>query len=384
MKACVIVAEYNPFHNGHAWHIQEAKKQSHADVMIAIMSGNFVQRGELAIVDKWKRAELALKFGIDIVVELPTLSAVQGADYFGREAIKLANSLATDYVAFGCENPNEKLLMAIAERLECQPLSDKDFTRSYHEQVKEHIAKHVGEEAAHFVELPNNQLAIAYARAIKQLRADIAVIPIQRQKVKHNSQKIAEHSYFASGTAIRRALVECQDVSDVVPVEMCHYFNEYNLDNVIMEHEMWWSTLKIRLLTESVECLKNYAYVDEGIEYRLKKVINSTQNYTDFIEQMLSKRWRRARIQRMCLAIILGITKDAVHTHLTKDIDMIRVLGFTNQGRDYLKKLDNVEIVTQLKKRHLIQWEHQMQYDRVYNVLKQQKNEQNLRRIIRA
>lgn len=375
MKACAIIAEYNPFHNGHVWHIQQAKQQTQADVMIAIMSGNFVQRGELAIVDKWQRAEVALKYGIDVVVELPTMSAVQSADFFASQAIKHVQGLQCTHLAFGVEQQNEELLQKIARILQ-EVNHTTDYTLSYHDMVQHVILQQLGKEASQFMATPNNQLALAYVKAMLQQHVELELALVLREHAQHTELELA-HQCIASGSAIRRALQQQQSIKAYVPRQMADYLV---CQKGMLHH--WWKTLKIIILTKSVQELRLVYQVEEGIEYRLKRAAQQASSYEDFLSQVLTKRFKRARIQRICLYILLNVTKLDMQTYLNQPIDSVRVLGFTARGLAYLKTLQSLEWMTQFKKEHFPQWEKQIQYDRVYNVLTANQYEQNFRRVL--
>ncbi|MBF0780818.1 MULTISPECIES: nucleotidyltransferase [unclassified Granulicatella] len=376
MKACAIIAEYNPFHNGHAWHVKETRQCTHADVIVAVMSGNFVQRGELAIVDKWKRAEVALKHGVDIVIELPTLSAVQSADYFAHFAIKHVKALQCDFLSFGVEQQNTELLQTIATTLQNMQHSN-NYTLSYYDRITAYVAQHLGKEAAKFVETPNNQLALAYVKAIQNQNLTIECVPILRRGANHTDTDFS-HDCIASGSAIRQAVQQQIAIENYVSEDMVYYLVHHS--HIKTE---WWQILKILLLTKTHEELRHIYQVDEGIEHRLKQSALHACSYEDFLNQAMTKRFKKARIKRICIYIMLNITKIMMQEYRERPTEELRVLGFTSQGLRYLKTLQHVEWITQFKHHHFSNWGTQIQYDNVYNALCQQGDEQSFRRVLR-
>ena len=211
-KVLGIIAEYNPFHNGHLYHINESKKAVNADYTIAIMSGNFVQRGDTSLVDKWSKAEMALKNGIDLVIELPLLYSISSAENFAEGSIKILNSLnLVDYLSFGSELCDVNILNEFANFLYYEP---KEFVSILnHELSKGFSFPKARENAllmylndirkyANILSSPNNILAIEYLKALKKYKSSIVPVSIYRKKVDYNSTEIVDN--FASATAIRK------------------------------------------------------------------------------------------------------------------------------------------------------------------------------------
>lgn len=373
MKSVGIIAEYNPFHHGHAYQIAKARECTDADVVIAIMSGNVVQRGEFAILDKWQRAEIALQNGVDLVVELPTLAAVQAADIFGYEAVRIAQALQIDALAFGAENPDKQLLHdVVCEML--QTINPVRFDQSYHEQQ---MAKLRDEEQRRYALTPNNQLAMAYVKAIYQLGATIDYVPIQRIGAMHTDTTLPIDHQIASGSAIREHVRQGNDVSVYVPTLTATYLQH------AQESLFFWQFLKAELMKQTPEQLRAVYQVEEGIEYRLKEHVLHAADYAAFVQSVQTKRYKKARIQRVCLYIVCGITKDMVAAFRHKPIDSVRVLGCNDSGRAFLKE-KNVAYVTQFNQKNVGDWAQQIVFDRLYQVFMQSQQEQNFRRIIRV
>ena len=326
MNLCGIVVEYNPFHNGHIYHIEQARKLSQCDGLIAVMSGNYAQRGELSVVDKFKKAELAIEHGVDLVIELPFINTIQSASHFAKGAIDILKLCKVNSIVFGSETDNIDFLKEVAST-EIEPDHLKELMKQGHSYPKA-----VSLLQGSF--FPNDILAIAY---LKELRdTDIKPIAIERTNEYH-SEKL---SPIASATAIRKAICNHEDYHVATPIEI--------------EHPVYLSALypylrKILLLSER-KTLQSYHLVDEGIEKVLKDNALKYADFEDFINASVSRRYTRARIQRILIAIMLNITKSEV-----KELDQtpyIRVLAFNDKGRTIIKELQkqDKEIITQFKK----------------------------------
>lgn len=368
LRACGIVAEYNPFHNGHAYHVAQTKQHMKSDVVIAIMSGNFVQRGELACVNKWERASVALQHGIDIVVELPVCFSVQAADYFAYGAMKIAQQLGVSELSFGIENDvNVSQLWHVANQTLNTP---KRFDNSYAKQwqMQEQL-----------VLLPNQQLAISYLRACLQLDLALDVLSIQRLSSLHTDTQLPTSSAIASATAIRKAFYLKEDVSPYVSYRMYDILKQQNIG----DEPLFFALLKYQLSMQTPKQLQTIYQMVEGIEHVLKREIVKATNYTDFLKRCQSKRFNQKRLQRLCLYVVLQLTKDMVQRYYEDKYSPIRVLGFSPKGRDYLKQLDSDTYVTQLKKSHVNQFDTVLRCDSIYEQLTQME-QQNFRKVVRV
>ena len=231
-KVLGIIAEYNPFHNGHLLHLEKSKKICDAQYSICVMSGNFVQRGNTSIVNKWVKAEMALKSGVDLVLELPTVYSISSAENFAEGAIKLLNSLKiVDTVSFGSENSDINVLNRISSVLQEESKQYLEFLNS---ELKKGLSFPKARENAILLYLnnekylnilnqPNNTLAIEYLKALKKYKSHISPISVKREKVFYNSNCIVDE--YASATAIRNMIINEQfnDIKKVVPV------SSYNL-----------------------------------------------------------------------------------------------------------------------------------------------------------
>lgn len=347
MKACGVIAEYNPFHNGHRYQLSEARRMTQSDVMVVAMSGNFVQRGAPALLDKWTRAEIALRNGADIVVEMPILGSVQSADLFARAGIRLLQAMQCDAFAFGAEEGAAEDFVSHNRFLrEHEAEIDRIFQtyrndgRTYAAQLETAIAEVLRPQgSAISFSTPNNQLGLAYVKENEQFPEPMETAIVLRRGAGHNDSD-AFGQEFASGTAIREWSLhhgketERQDVGRFVPQVTLEALERRPL----LDWAPYWAMLQYQLMLLSHAELRNIYQVEEGIEYRLKKEAEDAADFMAFIRRVKNKRWTWARLQRVCSYILLGITKAEATTFQEKE-DTIRLLGFTDAGRRYLNTL---------------------------------------------
>lgn len=362
-----IIAEYNPFHNGHLHHLNESKKITNSDSCIAVMSGNFTQRGEVSIVDKWEKAKMAIDNGVDLVIELPTLYAISSAENFASGAIKILNSLGVvDYISFGSESNDITILDDIANVLAFEPPQYK--TLLSHELARGESYPKARENAvmmylnnvrrfANVLSSPNNILGIEYLKSLKRLKSNIQPLTIKREGSKYNDTTISRGSRFASATAIRNL---CQSVEDITPVQ--RFIPETTFD-ILEENIKKGSYVKnlsafdkeiiytLRKMTTTE--IANLPDVSEGLEFSLKNAANQCNSVVELLSIIKSKRYTQTRLQRILLYAILGITKKDMEVS-TSTIPYVRVLGFNDKGQELLseisKKNRKLEIVTSVKK----------------------------------
>ena len=324
MKVTGIIAEYNPFHNGHLYHLDKTKKITECDLLIAVITGNYNQRGDLSIINKFEKTSAALDHGIDLVAELPYISTLQSAYVYGEKAVRILDSLKIDTLVFGSETNN-------LEELKKYSQLEVDVTR-----LKELL--HDGNSYPRSYGLlsgslyPNDMLAIAYLKALKG--KDIRPISIQRTN-DYLSEKL---DVISSATAIRKALSAGKDISKACPVSITEPV--YNKD--------LFPYIRQLLITSSKNDLKQIFMVSEGIENLLKDNAFKYDNYEDFINASVSRRYTRSRIQRVLMHVANQIKKEDVSS--LPDNDYVRILGFNEKGQQYLKQIkEDVHIITQFK-----------------------------------
>ena len=329
MKATGIICEYNPFHNGHLYHLNEAKKLNPDSIIIAVMSGNFMQRGECAIINKWDRTKVALNQGADLVIELPFTFASQGADIFSKGSIEILKHLQADFLVFGSENNNLEHLKKLADI----QLNNKDYNNLVKTYLKEGInfptalSKALEALSTSTVTTPNDILGLSYIREIIKQEANITPLTVQRTNDYHS---LEIDNNIVSASSIRKALKDGLEVSHTVPKITNKYLqdNLYFIDN-------YFSFLKYKIITS--KDLSIYQTVDEGIEGRLKKEIIKARNLEDYIKAIKTKRYTYNKIRRMLTHILCDFTKEEAKEN--KDVNYIRVLGLNKKGQEYLNEI---------------------------------------------
>lgn len=363
-KVLGIIAEYNPFHNGHLYHLQESKKQTGSTYTVAIMSGNFTQRGSTSIIDKWSKAEIALYCGIDLVIELPVLYSISSAENFAEGAIKILNSLGiVDTLSFGMETSDISTLNNIANVLYNEP---KEYVTILSHELKKGNSFPKARENALLMYLndikryanvlvgSNNILGIEYLKALRRTKSTITPIGIKREKVLYNDKYIVDE--FASATAIRKMLMTKQlnDISKVMPRSSYLLFGEelknghYAVDLSRFEKEIIYTLRKM-----TAEDIAKLPDVSEGLENSIKNAADSCNTLDELINIVRTKRFTQTRIQRILLYALLGIDKKQMEIS-KKVTPYARVLGFNNKGKELISEMMNLNpklnIVTSVKK----------------------------------
>ena len=328
MKVLGLIVEYNPFHQGHLYHINKAKQLIKPDVTIVIMSGHFVQRGEPAISNKWTRAGVAIKNGIDLVIELPFVYSVQSADYFAQGAIELLAKLKVTDIVFGSECGNINIFKDIAFTI-------KNNQKNYDNLVKKQMNQGLRYPDAcnqalsilmnKTVTTPNDLLGLAYVKEVINHNYPIELHCIKRTNDFHS----LDIESISSASAIRHALKNKIDISN----QFCNYedYQEFYF------FDDFYPFLRYKILTTDAPTLKHLHLVDEGIENLLKEKVVITNHMDELITSLTSKRYTRSRIQRMLIHILMNNSKEDIAEAM--QIDYIRVLKMNNVGQAYLNKI---------------------------------------------
>ncbi len=328
MKKIGIICEYNPFHNGHLYHISKIKEMFDDSLIILVMSGNFTQRGEASIIPKYSKCDIALLSGIDLVIELPFIFATQSADVFAKTSIEILDKLNVDYVVFGSEtNDINKLTMLAKTQIN---------NKKYDKLVKEYLDKGVNYPTAlskalyqltdKKIDKPNDILGVSYIREILKLNSNITPICIKRSN-DYNSIELNDN--ITSASSIRYALLNGDNVKNYVP----EYVYDY-LKNPIFTKN-YFNLLKYKIMTENT--LEEYQTVDEGIQNRIKKCIIKSKDLDDLILKVKTKRYTYNKLSRMFIHILCNLKKEEVKKY--NKISYIRVLGFNIKGRNYLNEI---------------------------------------------
>jgi len=340
MKVIGIIAEYNPFHNGHLYQINKIKELYPDSIIIAVVSSSFTQRGDISILNKWDKTNICLNNGIDIVIELPFVFATQSSDIFGRGAVKLLEELQIDTLVFGTETESIDWLKEVAEL----QINNKE----YDNKVKHYTNlglnyptaanKAVYDLTGYKVESPNDLLALSYIKQIKKDNKNIEIINIKRTIDYHTTET---ENNITSASNIRNKYINNENIDKLIP------YSNNNLYKISMNN--FYPYLKYKILLESNN-LNIYQTVDEGIENRIIKYINESNTYEELIQNIKTKRYTYNKISRMLLHILTNFTKEETKK---LDIDYIRLLGFTSTGKEYLNKIKKqitIPIITGYKK----------------------------------
>lgn len=363
-KVLGIVGEYNPFHNGHLYHLEQSKKMTSSNYTVAIMGGNFTQRGSTSLIDKWSKAEAAIQNGIDLVIELPVLYTTSSAENFADGAIKILDSLkVVDYISFGAETSDVDILNKFAYVLYHEPrkykiLLSHELSKgiSYPKARENALMIYLNDirKCVNVLSSPNNILGIEYLKALKKYKSNIMPISIARYESAYNDSSYSGN--IASATAIRniiknngfdilRRLLPSSSYSILIKnIKQGHIIPDIS----VFEKQIIYNLRKME--TSEIAMLPD---VTEGLEFAIKKAANSCNNLNDLLNIIKSKRYTSTRIQRILLYALLGITK--------KDIDIskkttpyIRVLGLNNRGKFLISEIakanPKLEIITSVKR----------------------------------
>lgn len=331
MLTAGIIAEYNPFHNGHKYQIEKTREVTNAEGIIVAMSGNFVQRGDIAICDKWTRAKMALLNGADLVVELPCVYACQTAEYFAKGAVSILEQLKCDFLSFGTECDDIEDILKVAEFMK-NP--DGNFRKTLDENLKKGLSYPKALADAlddQIINTPNNVLAIEYIKHIKNMKA----VAIKR--------KGSLHGGVGSASDIRNKISNDENITELMPESA----REIIENTVTANRDIYENLLLYKLRTTTADELKNTPYVNEGLENRILQEVHKYTNIEDICASIKTKRYTMARIRRIMTNSLLGIANN----HITTEPEYIRVLGMNKKGMKILSNLrdkTDIPIITKV------------------------------------
>lgn len=333
--AVAVVSEFNPFHNGHKYLLETAKKIT-GEGVIAVMSGSFTQRGEVALTDKFTRAKAALNNGADLVIELPVVYAVSNAQRFAKCGVEIAKAFdCVNYLAFGCENDDIDELVKASRSLENEDvklkINEEMKKGNYYPRAVELAVRNVfGDKTADILTSPNNILAVEYLR---NLTDRIKPLPIMRKGAEHDSSIISEN--IASASQIRELLRGERQAESFLPEIPENITYTENLEMITL----------YKLRSMNVQDFSSLPDVNEGLENRIYEAVNKHNSVKEIIDAIKTKRYTHARIRRIITCALLGITEQMQNSK----ISYARVLGFTPTGAQMLKEC-NIEVVTSVSK----------------------------------
>lgn len=372
MKILGLIVEYNPFHNGHLYHLNKSKEITNSTHTIAVMSGHFLQRGEPALFDKYTRAQMAVNNGVDLVIELPTLFSSQSAELFSFGAISTLNSTnVVDCISFGSEVGNIDILYKISNLLINEPyefkvnlkkyldegyLFPKARSKALFEYINDsNLIDICEDEIFNILNSPNNILGIEYIKSILKLKSSIKPYTITRIKSDYNSKEI--QSDICSATAIRESFKNTLNISNIENVVP---YNTYKIiDDKISNKfypvfdEDFYNVLSSIIIRDD-NILDLYFEVNEGIENKILDNVFKSNSLYELQMNIKSKRYTLTKIKRTLNNIMLGIKKDEIlNIKSINKLPYIRVLAFNNKGREILKKIktnSDISIINKLSK----------------------------------
>jgi predicted nucleotidyltransferase len=351
MAVLGIVAEYNPFHNGHLHLIKEAKQIDSSAAVLCVMSGNFLQRGEPAICNKWARAEMALKCGADLVIELPFCFSVRSAYFFAHGALKLLQQTAVvTHLAFGAEYDNVQVLSSIADLLSNEPLA---YSRLFKENLSTGMSfplarslalqQYMGKPSAELQKIlpgSNNILAIEYLRVIKEEGLPFTPVLIKRKGSSYHDAKL---SPYASATAIRRSLLASHglnELSESLPQDSLNILQrEISEGRCPVSLDALERTVLFKLRTMSLQDLSNIYEISEGLESRFKEAAIYSGTIEQLLKTVKSKRYSLTRIKRTLMYILFALTKEQVKRFDQHGPLYLHILGFSSKGQKILQEM---------------------------------------------
>ena len=381
MKVVGLVTEYNPFHNGHKYHIEEARRITGADFVIAVMSGNFVQRGTPAMIDKYSRAAMAIRNGVDLLLELPVCYATGSAEYFAHGAVALLDNLGiVDTICFGSEAGDISLLSKAAELLLSVPASFEDRLQ---EQLKEglsypaarvkaleHLLTQNGAANASvltdILAEPNNILGIEYLKALKKLSSSIEPITIRRIAAHYHDTELSSDSLsssvISSATALRNALFRSKEnlenafreTAGSVPSDVAEFLLSNYQKTYPISEEAFAAVIKYKLLAEDAASLSEYQDVTPDLAKRLKNFCNYSGNLSDMIKVIKTKNMTLTRINRALVHLLLNIkAEDLKELQNNGYVPYARVLGIKKESSRLLKQIEQngrIPVITKVSR----------------------------------
>lgn len=362
-----LVTEYNPFHNGHLYQLNTVRQTLRPDLIISVMSGDFVQRGEPAIVSKWDRTRMALQAGVDLIIELPYIFSVGKADIFASGAVSALDRLGASHLFFGSENgriePFFRTLSLIEE-------NKKRYNQALMEALKEGMSYPNAHAAAYrllsssttgggLVDLaqPNNSLGFHYIKALQKLRSAIIPVTIHRKESDHSDADFTDDTSIASARSIRSHLLSGESLTDLqnkIPPYVYSFLEMKNKLQGFAGWETFFPFLKYRLLSSTAEQLSQIYEMEEGIEHRLLSCIGKAEHFHEFISSVKTKRYTWARLQRLSVHILTNTyKKEARQAAASGEIPYLRLLGMDRKGQNYLamiRKELQVPLIAKIRK----------------------------------
>ena len=359
-----IIAEYNPFHNGHLYHIEKVKEMFPNSPIILVLGGNFTERGDISILDKWEKTAIAIKNGIDLVVELPFPFSCSSADIFAKGSLDILNYLGVTDLVFGSESDDIEGIKKLVET----ELSNPDFDNLVQVYLRmgynypTSLSKALEDITGDCFKLPNDILGISYVKAIYSNNYKITPHTIKRTNDYHSKE--LDNMSINSATSIREALLNNKDIKESVPSITYSYLK----DKKIPKLDDYFNLLKYKII--SCNDLTNYNLVDSGIATKLKKEILNSYSFDELINKVKSKNLTYSRLSRTLIYILCDYTKDMAKEF--KEVKYIRLLGFSNKGKEYLNKIKkdvDIPIISKFTREKDKMLEYEYQITKIYSLV---------------
>lgn len=372
MKKLAIISEFNPFHNGHKYLIEQARRIIKPDLAVSLMSGDFVQRGEAAIIDKFARANVSLACGFDLVIEMPNFISLQSAEFFAYKSCELLDKIGITYIAFGIENmdPDDFLTYVseiISNDSKIEKLTRKFINENYSFTEARYLALKEFLSSDDFIS-SNNILALEYMRSISKLNSQIKALPIRRMGA-NNSDLLVEDKNFASSTAIRMNLN--RDIRNLMPKESNESLNYFFSNHKKADYDLLLDIFKYKLLIKN-DSMEEILCYEEGMDNFFRKLLSSNLTYDTFINACKSQRHSKSRMKRLMLNYILDNKKDLNELNY----NFIKVLAFNNGARQYFREInEKIKVVMRksdtkkLDSSELIIYESMIKSSNLYSLL---------------
>ena len=338
-----IICEYNPFHNGHLYHLQKIKEKFPDSLIILVLNGYFLERGEISLITKEDK------------VKLPFIFGTQSADTFASISLKILATLKCEYIVFGSESNDLETLNKI---------SDYTFkeNKEYQEKIKYYLNEGYNYPTSlakaldiNFAFLPNDLLGISYLKAIKQNNYQIKPILIKRTNSYHDTKE--DNSNIVSASNIRLKFMSDKDISHFIPKKVFNCL-------IKIDYFKLFSYLKYKIITE--KDLNIYLDVSEGIDNRLKKVINTCNNLDDLISKTKSKRYTYNRLKRMLIHILIGLTKE---DNKKVNLDYIKIIGFNKKGKEYLNNIKKDIAIPLMVNKESLLYKYELLSSQIYDLI---------------
>lgn len=372
MKKLAIISEFNPFHNGHKYLIEQARSIIKPDLAVSLMSGDFVQRGEAAIIDKFARANVSLACGFDLVIEMPNFISLQSAEFFAYKSCELLDKIGINYIAFGIENMDPDDFFAYVSKIisndsKIEKLTRKFIDENYSFTEARYLALKEFLYSDDFIS-SNNILALEYMRSISKLNSKIKALPIRRIGA-NNSDLLVEDKSFASSTAIRMNLNE--DIKNLMPKESNESLNYFLSNYKKADYDLLLDIFKYKLLIKK-DSMEEILCYDEGMDNFFRKLLSSNLTYETFINACKSQRHSKSRMKRLMLNYILDNKKELNEINY----NFIKVLAFNDEARQYFREInEKIKVVMRksdikkLDSSELMIYENMIKASNLYSLL---------------